>query len=228
MFSYIDLNLIVIVGAALQISAMLFRNQIILRTLFILGGICYILFYIYGLPEPLWQAALATTSIASTTAIGLLSILIGRSTIIIPKDLIGLYKKMGGIRPGEFRQLLRYGERRRLETSENLTVQDQIPKKLYFIESGRIEAHKNGHVFSLPSGIFIGEIAFLTDVPASATIQVSAGSDIVEWDGTVLRKAVERNEKLKIALDARLATDLAAKVKSAVGSANAADNSWGE
>lgn len=218
-----DINLVVLIGAALQISAMLFRNQIILRILFILGGACYIIFYVYVLPEPLWQAAVASIAIASTTAIGLVSILIGRSTAIIPKRLIGLYRQMGSIGPGEFRQLLKYGHRRRLERREALTVQGQTPHKLFFIESGKIEAHKNGHVFPLPSGIFIGEIAFLTEAPASATIYVSPGSDIVEWESARLRKRVERNEKLKIALDARLAKDLADKVTSAVGSADTLD-----
>lgn len=227
MLSALDINLFLFAGAALQTLAMLFRNQVVLRVLYILGGGCYVTFYIYVLPQPLWQAAAATTAIASTTAIGLIAILIGRSKAIIPKDLIGLYHKMGNIRPGEFRLLLKIGRRRRLEKREVLTVQDRTPEKLYFIESGQIEAHKNGHVFPLPSRIFIGEIAFMTGDPASATVYVSPGSEIVEWDSALLRKMTQRKDKLRLALDARLAQDLAAKVTNAVGSADGAGPSAG-
>jgi len=172
------------------------------------------------MPEPLWEAAAASIAMATSTAIGLVALLAGRSKALIPKDLMELYQQMGNIQPGEFRLLLKYGRRRQLHEREALTVQDQTLQKLYYIESGEIEAHKNGHVFTLPSGIFIGEIAFMTGAPASATIYISAGSGIVEWDSALLRKASERKDKLRLALDARLAQDLADKVANAVGSAS--------
>ena len=148
----LDINLFILLGAALQTSAMLFRNQILLRLLFIVGGGCYIAYYIYVLPAPLWAAATASIAMVATTAIGLFSLLIGRSKIIIPKDSVGLYQQMGNIPPGEFRLLLKYSHRRRLERKETLTIQNETPEKLYFIVSGQIDAHKNGHVFPLHPG----------------------------------------------------------------------------
>lgn len=218
MLSTLDINMLILAGAGLQTSAMLFRNQIILRTMFIVGGGCYVTYYVYAMPEPLWEAAAASIAMATSTAIGLIALLVGRSKAIIPKDLIGLYQQMGNIQPGEFRLLLKYGCRRQVHEREALTVQDEALQNLYFIESGEIEAHKNGHVFALPSGIFIGEIAFMTGAPASATIYISAGSEIIEWDSALLRKASKRKDKLRLALDARLAQDLAGKVANAIGS----------
>ena len=47
----------------------------------------------------------------------------------------------------------------------------------------------------------------MTGAPASATIYISPGSEIVEWDSKLLRKQTARNDKLRVALDARLAQD---------------------
>lgn len=212
------INLFILFGAVLQTSAMLFRNQIYLRTMFILGASCYVTYYIHVLPTPLWEAAAASIAMGTTTAIGLISLLISRSKAIIPRHLVDLYNQMGNIGPGEFRTLLSCASRRDLDREETLTVQGQTPTKLYYIESGQVEAVKNEYTFPLPTGIFIGEIAFMTGAPASATVHVAPGGRIVEWDSERLHKIMSRKDKLRLALDARLAQDLAGKVANAVGS----------
>jgi hypothetical protein len=218
MLSSVDMNMLIAVGAFFQTLAMLFRNQIVLRTMFIVGSSFYVTYYIHVLPTPLWEAATASIAMAATTAIGLISLLVGRSKAIIPKHLLDLYEHMGNIQPGEFRALMRCGARRTLDRQETLTVQGQTPTKLYYIEAGQIETVKNEHSFPLPTGIFIGEIAFMTGAPASATVHVAPGSRIVEWDSARLRRKARRKDKLRLALDARLAQDLANKVANAVGS----------
>lgn len=220
MISVFGANLFIVSGAVLQTSAMLFQNQIVLRTMFILGAACYVTYYLHVLPKPLWEAAAASIAMATTTGIGLISFLIGRSEFVIPKHLIGLYYQMGNVQPGEFRSLLSCGTRRILDQEETLTVQEQTPKKLYFIESGDVEAVKNDYTFPLPTGIFIGEIAFMTGAPASATVRVAAGGRIVEWDSERLHKQIRRRTKLRLALAARLAQDLAGKVANSVVSSH--------
>ena len=217
MLSDLDADLFIFLGAFLQTSAMLFQNQVVLRLLFLVGGSCYISYYIYGFPDPLWGAVAASATIFTTTLIGLVSLLLGRSRALIPRELLNLYEQMGNMNPGEFRLLLKSGRRRKLLTEETLTEQGQKPEKLFFIEAGHLRAHKNGHVFTLPAGIFVGEVAFMTGAAASASVYAAADSEIVEWNAAALRKQTQRKDKLRLALDAQIAQDLAAKVARAVG-----------
>lgn len=209
---------LVLVGAVVQTAAMLFRHQIILRVTFIIGAAIYVCFYLLILPYPLWEAAIASIAMALATFYGLVVILVSRSKLIIPASLMDLYTKMGGMEPGEFRSLMRSSARRVAETTETLTHEGEVPDRLYFIEAGRMWAEKNAREFSLPSEVFIGEVAFLTGQPASATVRVAAGTRIVEWDAATLKRRIQRNARVRLALEARIAEDLAGKVARAVNS----------
>jgi len=211
---------LVLVGAVVQTMAMLFRHQIVLRVTFIIGAAIYIAFYLLVLPAPLWEAAFASLAMATATFYGLVVILVSRSRLIIPSGLMDLYTTMGGMEPGEFRSLMRPAVRREAREKETLTLEGVVPDKLYFVESGSMWARKNAQTFSLPPEVFIGEVAFLTGQPASATVQVDPGARLVEWDAAILKHRIERNARVRLALEARIAEDLAGKVARAVNSEN--------
>ena len=60
--------------------------------------------------------------------------------------------------------------------------------------------------------IFIGEIAFLRDKAASATVMTEAKSLYVSWNQSALRSLLKKNEDLKNAMSSLLSTDMADKV----------------
>jgi len=207
---------LVFLGAAIQTLAMLFRDQVALRITYIVGGAIWIFYYLFALSSPLWEAALASFALTLATFYGLLGLLVGRSKLIIPDHLMGLYHTMGGLAPGEFRALMRAGQRKTVESAEVLTHEGAVPDKLYFVESGGVRAQKNSHEFALPPEVFIGEVAFMTGQPASATIELAAGAQLVEWDAADLKRRMRRNPRLRQALEARIARDMADKVARAV------------
>jgi len=210
---------LVLVGAVVQTAAMLFRHQILLRVTFIIGAAIYVCFYLLVLPYPLWEAAIASIAMALATFYGLVVILVSRSRLVIPARLADLYDRLGGMEPGDFRALMRASARRReAAETETLTIEGAVPDKLYFIESGRMWADKSAQRFTLPSEVFIGEVAFLTGQPASATVRVARGARLVEWDTETLKRRIQRNARLRLALEARIAEDLAGKVARAVNS----------
>lgn len=209
---------LVLLGAAVQTMAMLFRHQIALRLTFILGSAIYITYYLFAMPSPLWEAASASLVMALATFYGLVVLLVSRSKLIIPGSLMDLYHTMGGMEPGEFRSLMRSAARRVVETTETLTHEGEVPDRLYFIESGRMWAEKNSQEFTLPPEVFIGEVAFLTGKPASATVRAAPGARLVEWDAATLKRRIQRNSRVRLALEARIAEDLAGKVARAVNS----------
>ena len=99
--------------------------------------------------------------------------------------------------------------------SRTLTMEGKTPESLFFILDGDIEVSKRGRSLSLAAGVFIGEIGFLLDRPASATVKVKSGARYVEWSREALSALLKEYPALKTALDARLSIDLATKVAAA-------------
>jgi hypothetical protein len=69
---------------------------------------------------------------------------------------------------------------------------------------GGIEVSKQGRSFSVAPGIFIGEIGFLLDETASATVRLAQGARYIEWSRGQLAGLLEKYPALKAALGARL------------------------
>lgn len=62
---------IVVLAAATQAVAQLFRRQVALRTLLLTGNLLYITYYALVADEPLWPAILSTAMIVAGGVIGL-------------------------------------------------------------------------------------------------------------------------------------------------------------
>jgi CRP-like cAMP-binding protein len=60
--------------------------------------------------------------------------------------------------------------------------------------------------------MFIGEIAFLRDKAASATVMTASKSLYVSWNQDELRALLKKNDDLKNAMAALLSADMADKV----------------
>jgi CRP-like cAMP-binding protein len=83
---------------------------------------------------------------------------------------------------------------------------------LTFVINGGADVLKSGQTFSLPDGIFVGEIAYLTGHAASATVVLTGKSDVLEWNIPALRRQAARDVQFRLALDAMISLDLAGKV----------------
>ncbi len=207
---------LVLLGGAVQTIAMLFRNQVIMRCTFIIGSLLYVIYYLTIVSPPLYEAAFISIMMGLSTFFGLIRLLLDRSKIMLNTDLVEIYEAMGAMEPGPFRRLMRLGQRYVLDADTILTREGIKPDRLYFVKSGALIVEKGGSRFALNAPMFIGEIAYMTGSPASATIRASTGTELVEWNSDVLRRATRRKPNLGVALDARLASDLAAKVAAAV------------
>lgn len=207
----------VLLASIVMTAAMLFRNQIVLRCVFLCGSALYIVYYLAVLMPPLYDAAVASVILALATLYGLVLLLLDRSRYLIRPDNLPYFEAMGEIEPGAFRRLMRLGQRRIVAREECLTLQGVTPDRLFFVRSGEVEAEKGRHRFHRRAPLFVGEIAYMNGGIASATIRVGEGAELIEWPCSALRRATERSPRLASALDARLAKELAAKVREAVG-----------
>jgi len=127
-----------------------------------------------------------------------------------------IYDRFSQLSPGDFRLVMRYAERLVLKDAMTITREGEPVTHLYFILSGSAEVTKQQAQFTLPHSIFVGEVAYLLDRPSVATTKLMSGSEVIRWDLEHLRRTAPRNPRFKLALDAMLSNDLAAKVSVAV------------
>ncbi|MEM8751554.1 MAG: cyclic nucleotide-binding domain-containing protein [Pseudomonadota bacterium] len=209
-------ELLVYAAMLLYVAGFVLKDQILLRA-FILTGTGFYIAYYYVAPEsPLWAAIYASLAIGAANVIGFVRLVYGRMRMGIPESHRAIFAAMGGLRPGEFRRLMRLGEYCETEASETLTREGRTPDWLYFIVKGEVVATKGPARFVIPPDHFVGEISFYLGRPATACVAMPKGGAYVRWDRARLRRAMARSFELERAVEALLTRDMAGKVAAGV------------
>jgi hypothetical protein len=200
------------IGAILYLVCFLFRNQILLRCFAVAGDLAYTAYY-YGVSaHPLWDAMFwSSTNIVVNIVMLFLLINEGRQGRLGDNEL-KLYRSLNALTPGEFRRLTALGKWKTASENTTLTVEGQVLSRLYYILEGEVDIEKSGRQIEVKPELFIGEIAYLLQKPATATVKLKPGALFIEWEHAALQKAFAKQEGLKHALSALLSTDLAGKV----------------
>ncbi|MBM1221054.1 cyclic nucleotide-binding domain-containing protein [Ponticoccus sp. SC2-23] len=213
-------DIVIVLAGLAFIVGYLIINQVILRLVLLLGTALYILYYFIAGDAPLWGAIYASMLTFTANLIGLGLLLARRAWWMVPPKFRDMRDRFASIPPGDLRSVLRHAHRYRLEDDLVMTREGRPVDTLYFVLSGRISAEKLGERFLIPSGVFVGEVAYLTGRPSSATITVDKGAEVISWSIEALARQTRRNPRARLALEALISTDLAAKVALAVAPKN--------
>lgn len=205
-------TLVAAVAVTLQILGFLMRDQISLRLLVLAGSGFYLLYYFIVAEQPLWDAIVGTTTIASANLLGLVALLLSRARFSVPETQRDLLDALRPLEPGLFRRLMRAGELVRAEAARPMTEEGAAPDALWFVAEGRVAIDKFGESVEIEGPCFIGEIAWLQGVPATATTRLLPGARAVRWPREPLRRETRRSPRLATALEALIAQDMARKV----------------
>jgi hypothetical protein len=203
---------IVHIGAALCLAGYLFRDQVMLRALVVLGDLVYILYYIVAPARPLWGGVFWSAVFVLANAWMMARIIADRTEFSMREEERELHGLLGVLTPGEFRRLVARGTWQVAAERTTITRENQHLARLFYVMDGRIEVEKAGKRFQILPPTFIGEVAFLTGHPASATVTVAAGARYMVWDTATLRRLQRRAPSLGAALGAALNRDMAIKV----------------
>jgi hypothetical protein len=203
---------IVHLGAFLYLAGFLCRDQLLLRGFIVAGDVVYILYFYLAPASPLWGGIFWSVvfTLANLAMIG--RILSDRSAYGMTEDDRRLHGLLDTLTPGEFRRLMRAGHWNRADGDVAITLEGQPLHRLAYVIDGNITVEKAGHRFTIAPPTFIGEVAFLIDRPASATVTLSAGARYVTWDMGRLRQVLLRSPALRIGLGAAFNRDMAEKV----------------
>ena len=210
-------EILVWIAGALYAFGYLVINQVILRILVLIGTGFYTWYYFVVSGEPLWEAIIISLVIGAANIIGLSSLTLRNSRFAVPSKHRDIYKqRFKNMPPGDFRQLMKFARREVTQSERTITTEGATVNELYFVVSGNLTIEKRCETFTMPAGLFVGEIAYLTEQKGSATTKVPAGAEVLIWDFAVLKKHGARKPRFKLALEAMISKDLAVKVAFAV------------
>ncbi len=195
--------------------AFLLRDQLHLRVMMALSLLLQALYY-YAIPggpffDPLfWK-------IVSFLANAVMIVLVfgGRLDFGIPSDLRELFNKISVLSPGQFRKLIAISTRT-LAGETPLITQGVQPDCLHYLLAGTAQIAKGHNEATITAGIFLGEIAFLNNQVATATVHLAPESSCITWKTAQLQQMMRKDKAIEIALRGVFNADLAAKVSNSL------------
>ena len=200
------------IAAAIFLCGFLFRDQIMLRSLVIVGNCVYVLYYYVVVDHPLW-GGIFWSVVGIIINIGMIAwIMADRSRFGLAAHELALHARFGTLTPGEFRRLMRVGTWHTATNDIVLSEEGRPQRALAYVIEGGVTVAKGDGRIDLEAPLFIGEVAFVTDHPASATATGRAGARYVTWDMETLRKLLLRTPGLRVGLGAALNEDMARKI----------------
>lgn len=200
------------IAFSLQMIGFMARDELWLRLLMLGGTFFYLFYYATIAGQPLWDSLITNSLLGAINIVMIAIVLLERTTLSMGSEMAELYKSFNLLSPGQFRRLLRAAKRRTVTEPEVITEDGKPLTSLYFVECGPILIEKFGETVEMEPRQFIGEIAYLKDVPASAKVTLGEGARYLEWDCNAMRRLLQRHRSLGVAMVAQLNIDLSEKV----------------
>lgn len=203
-------------GFLLQFLAYLARDELRLRLLMLSGSAAFLIYHFTQSDEGISEIFLSTAGLAITNFCMIAIVVMERTTLGMSERDKALYARFDMLSPGQFRRLLKQATLRRAGEETTLMRDGAGSDRLFFIHEGNVRIVKSGQETPANAGIFIGEVAFLTQKPATATVIAEPGAEYLEWDCATLRKLMKKRPKFRVALSAQFNSDLVRKVASSL------------
>lgn len=202
-------------AAIFTLVCYLFRDQIKLRSFAALGDLLLSGYYYFAFAEPLWNPLVwSLANVAINVAMIAILLREHRMSLLTDNEMT-LFRCLETLTPGQFRKLLRLATWHEADEPARLTEEGTMLDKLFYVLDGKVMISKQGRLMERDPKLFIGEIAFLRDKAATATVTTAEKSLYVSWEQAELRALLKKNDDLRNAMQALLSADMADKVAQA-------------
>jgi hypothetical protein len=199
-------------GALLYFVCFLFRNQILLRSFAMAADLAYLIYYFNAADKPLWSAVGWNFVILLLNGVMLVIICRDNRSADFTENELKLYSRLKSISPPDFRKIVRLGKWHRTKADMVLTVEGQPLNSLLYILEGELLIEKSGRKIKAIPDMFVGEIAFVTKNPASATVTAMPGTLYIKWSYADLAHAQSKSDSVRSALALIINADMAKKL----------------
>jgi CRP-like cAMP-binding protein len=127
-----------------------------------------------------------------------------------------LREALAGLDDAQISQLLKAAEWKDFVPGDTLTRQDAPVDALYFLCSGRANVEVNRSLVThLEKGSFVGEIAYLTGNPATATVVIDEPARVLKFSKMRMAKVIAADPQINGIIYQLLGRDLAMKMRRA-------------
>jgi Cyclic nucleotide-binding domain len=125
-----------------------------------------------------------------------------------------LHRVLPGLNDIQIARLLLAGEFSEIAQGTTLTRENETLQRLFFICAGRVTVMIAGRVISrLEKGNFVGEVAFLTEKPATATVITESSVRAIVFDREKLSQFFRNEAEVAGLIYQLLGRELALKIK---------------
>lgn len=204
-------------GALSTIASFMMLNVLYLRSLIILGSA----FYITGaLIAGLQNAGMKSTIIfsilyASINLVQIVIIFLNKSPVFIPDEVKEVFFKVFyTMTPRQFLKLYKLSTIKSIKKNECLTIQNKPVENLMVILEGSVNVLKENKVITkIGPGFFIGEMSFLSNEMATATVIADSQVKYMEWNRKILLRLEHKDPTLAKDLKHIVALNLIKKLE---------------
>lgn len=203
---------IVHLGALLYLAGFLFRNQLVLRSLIVVGDFVYMAYFYFAPAVPLWGGIFWSTMFTLVNLWMIAVIIADRMHFSLSPQERKLFRLLEDLTPGQFRQFVRAGRFEMAPTRRTIAWEGKKLDRLYFVIDGNVTIEKRGRSEFTGSKTFFGEDAFLLATPSATTVTLEPGCQYFIWNAKALHALLAANHGLNTALGRVLNKKLAHKI----------------
>ena len=193
----------------------LFRDMFWLRFISIAASVAGIVFN-YAVPaHPLWLVIYWNVAFIAVNLVQIAILIYQRRSISFTEEERELYETVFyNLAPVEFLKLMRQASWHTAAEGDTLAREGETLERIMLIYSGRASVWRGPKWLSeLSDGNFVGEVSFLNEQPATATVRAKLTMSYLSWPKPELRKLLNRNPCMRFALESALSADLSKKLK---------------
>lgn len=201
-------------ASVLTMVAYLLKDILWLRMLTILSCVAGIVFNYFVPATPLWTVIYWNVLFAIINIVQVAIIIKERSGVNFSEEEKELHETLfKNFAPFEFMKLMRVGKWREAKPGDVLAVEQKPLDAVMLIYNGLVAVEQNGkELAKLTDGNFIGEVSFITEGAATATVRALMPTRYIAWPKTSIRALLNRNPSMRFAMQAMLSTDLSKKL----------------
>lgn len=202
------------VASVLTLLAYLVKEILWLRALTILACIAGIIFNYFVAPTPLWPVINWNLVFIAINVVQIVIIFRERRGVRFTEEEKELYQTLfKNFAPFEFMKLLRLGEWKDATKGQFLAVEKQRLDNVVLIFNGLLAVEAAGkQIAQLTDGNMIGEMSFVNEGVASASVRVIEPTRYLSWPKAELRHLLKRNPNMRFAMEHVFNADLVRKL----------------
>lgn len=203
----------------LTAASFMLRDMLLLRSMAIASGMVGVVYNYYVSGGPLWLVIFWLCVFMAINVFQIVSLLLARRGVTLSEEEQELLDTIfTGLSPVEMMKLMRAGTWQKAEKGHTFATQGQEQDHLILLYSGEVQVVRDGNEIDRSrDGMFIGEMSFLSDTPANATVNATRFCRYVTWSQDDLRKLLRKNPSIQISLQQVFTSDLLGKLRQRAG-----------